>query len=60
MATLDGLDTQRLDAVIRYYDAQTDDAQLTRAVVQSAQDLGGELAMPATFSEAELTPMASR
>jgi glycerol-3-phosphate dehydrogenase len=52
---LDGLDTRGLDAVIRYHDAQTDDAQLTRAVVRSAQDLGGELAMPANFREAALT-----
>ena len=52
---LDGLDTQGLDAVIRYHDAQTDDAQLTRAVVRSAQELGGELAMPATFQQASLT-----
>jgi glycerol-3-phosphate dehydrogenase len=54
-STLDGLDTQGLEAVIRYYDAQTDDARLTRAVVRSAQDLGGELAMPAAFSAAALT-----
>lgn len=54
-STLDGLDTHGLDAVIRYHDAQTDDAQLTRAVVQSAQSLGGELAMPANFKEAALT-----
>jgi glycerol-3-phosphate dehydrogenase len=54
-ATLDGLDTRGLVAVIRYHDAQTDDAQLTRAVVQSAQALGGELAMPANFTEAALT-----
>jgi glycerol-3-phosphate dehydrogenase len=53
-ATLDGLDTRNLDAVIRYYDAQTDDAQLTRAVVASARDLGGVLAMPATFVGANL------
>jgi glycerol-3-phosphate dehydrogenase len=54
-STLDGLDTHNLDAVIHYQDAQTDDAQLTRAVVRSAQSLGGELAMPANFSEAALT-----
>jgi glycerol-3-phosphate dehydrogenase len=54
-STLDGLDTRGLTAVIRYYDAQTDDAQLTRAVVRSAQELGGELAMPATFIGAVLT-----
>ena len=53
--SLDGLDTRNLDAVIRYHDAQTDDALLTRAVVQSALDLGAEVAMPATFSRATLT-----
>jgi glycerol-3-phosphate dehydrogenase len=52
---LDGLQTQNLDAVIRYHDAQTDDALLTRAVVQSAMDLGAEIAMPAAFSQATLT-----
>jgi glycerol-3-phosphate dehydrogenase len=51
---LDGLETRNLDAVIRYYDAQTDDAQLTRAVVGSARALGGELAMPAEFLAANL------
>jgi glycerol-3-phosphate dehydrogenase len=51
---LDGLDTRGLDAVIRYYDAQTDDAALTRAVVESARALGGEVAMPATFLGAAL------
>ncbi len=53
-AALDGLDVKNLDAVIRYFDAQTDDASLTRAVVQSARKLGGEVAMPAKFLEAEL------
>ena len=32
-AGLDGLRTDHLDAVFSYYDAQTDDARLTRAVV---------------------------
>jgi glycerol-3-phosphate dehydrogenase len=54
-AQLDGLETHNLDAVIRYHDAQTDDAQLTRAVVESARSLGGQLAMPANFMGAELT-----
>ena len=54
-AALDGLDTHGLDAVIRYHDAQTDDALLTRAVVQSALSLGAELAMPANFTQATLT-----
>ncbi len=52
--TLDGLKTRDLDAVIRYQDAQTDDAQLTRAVVESARALGGEMAMPARFVGATL------
>ncbi len=54
-SALDGLETQGLDAVIRYHDAQTDDALLTRAVVQSALSLGAQLAMPASFSAATLT-----
>jgi glycerol-3-phosphate dehydrogenase len=54
-STLDGIDTRGLTAVIRYHDAQTDDARLTRAVVRSAQELGGELAMPANFIGAVLT-----
>jgi glycerol-3-phosphate dehydrogenase len=54
-ASLDGLKTEGLEAVIRYHDAQTDDAVLTRAVVQSALSLGAELAMPATFTRATLT-----
>ena len=53
-STLDGLETRGLDAVIRYHDAQTDDALLTRAVVQSAVSLGAELAMPASFTGAAL------
>jgi glycerol-3-phosphate dehydrogenase len=53
---LDGLDTDGLDDVIRYFDAQTDDAALTRAVVQSALGLGAEIAMPSGFRDAELLP----
>lgn len=53
-ARLDGLETHGLDAVIRYHDAQTDDALLTRAVVQSAMSLGAEIAMPAAFTGAVL------
>jgi glycerol-3-phosphate dehydrogenase len=51
---LDGLKTSDLDAVIRYHDAQTNDALLTRAVVKSAMGLGAELAMPAKFLGANL------
>lgn len=52
--SLDGLNQERLDVVFRFYDAQTDDALLTRAVMRSAQGLGAELAMPARFTRAEL------
>ena len=48
-AQLDGLDTRNLDAVFRYHDAQTDDAQLTRAVVDSARALGGEIGHAGEF-----------
>ncbi len=37
---LDGLATRELRAVFQYYDAQTDDALLTRAVMRSAARLG--------------------
>jgi len=53
--TLDGLETRGLDAVIRYYDAQTDDELLTRAVIRSARELGGEVSVPAQFVGANLT-----
>jgi glycerol-3-phosphate dehydrogenase len=53
-ASLDGLDTDGLQDVIRYFDAQTDDALLTRAVVHSALGLGANIAVPATFLTASL------
>jgi glycerol-3-phosphate dehydrogenase len=57
---LDGLDTRDLDAVLVYHDGQTDDAALTRAVIRSAVQLGTELAMPADFIGAELSPDGAR
>lgn len=57
---LDGLDTQGLQAVFRYFDAQTDDARLTEAVMHSAVRLGAELAMPAEFIAAEVGSDAAR
>lgn len=50
---LDGLKTAGLKAVFRYYDAQTDDAALTRAVARSAQEFGAELRVGARFIGAE-------
>lgn len=57
-ADLDGLETSRLQAVYRYYDAQTDDGELTRAVMRSAMELGAELRCPAVFSAAEIETRA--
>ncbi|MGD8866402.1 MAG: FAD-dependent oxidoreductase [Gemmatimonadales bacterium] len=51
---LDGLLTDGLQAVYRYWDAQTDDELLTAAVWQSAAGLGAELAIPAEFVRATL------
>lgn len=48
---LDGLVTEDLQAVYRYQDAQTDDAALTRAVMQSALELGAELKCPARIMQ---------
>lgn len=46
---LDGLVTDGLEAVLCYYDAQTDDAELTRAVMRSAASLGARIECPARF-----------
>lgn len=51
---LDGLITDGLEAVFQYHDAQTEDAALTAAVMQSAISIGAELAMPAELVGAEL------
>ncbi len=53
---LDGLNTQHLHTVFRYFDAQTDDALLTQAVLRSAQQLGVEFCAPARLTHAQLHP----
>ncbi|MBF0245233.1 MAG: FAD-dependent oxidoreductase [Planctomycetes bacterium] len=53
---LDGLCTEGLKTVFRYWDAQTDDAELTRAVMRSAASLGARLFCPALFLGAERSP----
>lgn len=50
---LDGLSTLGLEAVFRYFDAQTDDAALTHAVLRSAQQFEVALHCPAEFVGAE-------
>jgi glycerol-3-phosphate dehydrogenase len=53
---LDGLETQGLQSVFQYHDAQTNDVELTRAVMQSACELGAGLICPAEFLGAVLGP----
>jgi len=55
-SSLDGLRTAGLQTVLQYFDAQTDDAALTRAVMESARQMGAQLAAPAEFFSAELNP----
>ncbi len=59
-ARLDGLDSSGLRAVFRYFDAQTDDAALTRAVLYSAQALGAQLRMPARVTRIERHAQGAR
>lgn len=51
---LDGLTTTGLQCVYQYWDAQTDDAALTRAVMKSAESMGAVLHCPATFQQATI------
>ncbi len=52
---LPGIRKDGLTTVFRYYDARTDDAALTRAVVASAVELGAELRCPAAFRRADVS-----
>lgn len=49
---LDGMETEGVQAVFQYHEAQTDDRLLTKAVMASAMELGAELYMPARFTGA--------
>lgn len=51
---LGGLATDGLQQVFQYWDGQTDDAALTRAVLRSAMDMGAELHTPVEFMGADL------
>ena len=55
----DGLVADGLQAVFQYHDAQTNDRELTYAVMQSAMDLGAVLHCPAEFTGAETAPAGS-
>ncbi len=54
--SLDGLETRNLQAVYQYFDAQTNDVELTRAVMQSAFEFGATLCCPAEFLSARIRP----
>lgn len=53
---LDGLTLHDLKTVFQYHDAQTDDRQLTRAVMASAIRLGAELQLNSRFIGAKTHP----
>ena len=50
---LDGLNTEQLKTVFQYYDAQTNDRQLTEYIMQQAIDLGARLETGARFEQAQ-------
>ncbi len=52
-AKLDGLKTLGLKHVFRYWDAQTDDLQLTRRIIEEAEHLGAQVHYGATFYGAQ-------
>ncbi|KGJ95682.1 Glycerol-3-phosphate dehydrogenase [Thalassotalea sp. ND16A] len=52
---LEHLKHDNLQAVFQYWDAQTDDAQLTRAVVNNAQQLGATIVTQAAFIDGTKT-----
>lgn len=49
----EGLNRDGLQTVFSYWDGQTDDALLTRAVIQSARQLGADQRCPAALVKAE-------
>ncbi len=59
-ADLDGLKQDGLQAVFRYYDAQTDDVLLTRAVLRSAVDQGARIQFGARVERIELIDQGCR
>jgi len=56
--SLKGMTNDELVTVFQYYDAQTDDTRLTKAVLQSALDLGAEAIFNARVLDIELEDRA--
>jgi len=52
--SIPGLKHKGLQAIFQFYDGQTDDAALTRAVMQSAEDLGAKLRLNAEVQNIEI------
>ncbi|VAW91257.1 Aerobic glycerol-3-phosphate dehydrogenase [hydrothermal vent metagenome] len=50
---LDGLEIKNLLAVYQFYDAQTDDSELTHAVINSAKKFGANVVVPAELLRVE-------
>jgi len=48
-STLDNIEQKNLKCVFKYYDAQTNDKQLTRAVIESARKYGARIEYNAEF-----------
>ena len=55
---LDSLSLENLEAVFQYYDAQTNDVLLTRAVAKSAQLLGAEVLTNSTVCHCQINENA--
>ncbi len=54
--SLSGLEIKGLKHVFQYWDAQTNDKNLTEAVMSSAIDFGADIACPAEFNGADKAP----
>jgi len=54
-SSLDGLDTEQLQAVFQYHDAQTDDQKLTQAVLNNAINQGANFKSDCEFISADLS-----
>jgi glycerol-3-phosphate dehydrogenase len=55
-ASLNGLSTQGLKAVFKYYDGQTDDKKLTQAVLSSTKSLGADLMFSTKVEAIKIEP----
>jgi len=52
--TLDDLNLKNIKHIFKYYDAQTDDKKLTRAVIDSAKKLGADVEYGSDFTASQI------